>query len=620
MGLFNGEIQSDEIDNWLKQFDASEIYYINRLLENFIYFDTNRVRKAVKSLHNKVIRNSNLDVSNIWFVPVGYVTKSGSVIAYYYRSVNKLGEGNFISSNDLNRISNKKNISIVFIDDYIGTGHQAKQVWEYVLKPYFLQFSNCKFFYCTLAGTDEGINFVIDNTKFEVMVDKIIHNNELPFHEESMIFEDTIERKKAEDIVKKYGDYLYPGNPLGYRNSQALIGFFYSTPNNTLPIFWSTNEKWHPLLPRNESYRDPKNLVGSIAGLDDKINYVEKRTLNEISKLEDYDVSNEFITKGINEFQKLPNILRLIQPMKQLGFSEEIFIKVVSLIAKIKRNVHEKEAVRSSILLVSDCEELNDIGNFYVKVAGLNIDDTDKILTLVGMLFSYNNTIVIDYKGNVLGILNLLNEGSVNIFLPTEFKRILYATQKKDGMAILCNGEDRVSIIYNGERILLFRGASWSLASSNLNDTVMKLSIENHIKFEILRKIFEIVFRMSYIGKGALITIGDEDKVKSYSEEPAAEFVKQLNLDICTLSVDAAIGIMEQDGATIISEEGAIIQTMTFLRPPTNAPGNVEINRGSKHSTAVKISVVTDALVIAVSVDGRITFYKSGDIIIKMMG
>lgn len=306
--------------------------------------------------------------------------------------------------------------------------------------------------------------------------------------------------------------------------------------------------------------------------------------------------------------------------MKQLGISEEIFIKVVSLIAKIKRNVHEKEAVKSSILLVSDCEKLNDIGNLYVEVAGLNIDDTDKVLTLIGMLFSYNNTIVIDYKGNVLGILNLLNEGSVNIFLPTEFKRILYATQKKDGMAILCNGDDRVSIIYKGERILLFRGASWALASSNLNNTVMKLSTENHIKFETLRKIFEIVFRMSYIGKGALITIGDEDKVKTYSEEPVAEFVKQLNLDICTLSVDAAIGIMEQDGATIISKEGAVIQTMTFLRPPTNAPGNVEINRGSKHSTAVKISAVTDALVIAVSVDGRISFYKSGDIIMKMMG
>ena len=40
-------------------------------------------------------------------------------------------------------------------------------------------------------------------------------------------------------------------HPLGYNNSQSLIVFPHSVPNNTLPIFWSNKNKWYPLFPRS---------------------------------------------------------------------------------------------------------------------------------------------------------------------------------------------------------------------------------------------------------------------------------------------------------------------------------------------------------------------------------
>jgi DNA integrity scanning protein DisA with diadenylate cyclase activity len=45
-----------------------------------------------------------------------------------------------------------------------------------------------------------------------------------------------------------------------------------------------------------------------------------------------------------------------------------------------------------------------------------------------------------------------------------------------------------------------------------------------------------------------------------------------------------------------------------------------EVGKGSKHSTAAKISKVTEAACIAVSVDGRITVYSEGKVLFKMMG
>lgn len=620
MNIFD-EIKKEEIDDWLQQFEICEQKYINKLLDHFTYYNSNMVRDVVKMLHNKIVTNFNIDVDNIWFVPVGYVTKSGCVIAYYYRSVNELKEERFISSNDINRIINKSNIGVVFIDDYIGTGHQARQVWEFVINPIIEQFSDCSFFYCTLVGREEGIEYIRESTGFEVLVDKVIYAEQQPFNEKSRIFENAIERKKAEEIVRKYGEILYPGNALGYKDSQALIGFFYSTPNNTLPIFWSTNERWHPLLPRNESFRDPENLIGKIAGLGSSaVNSEYDKIPNELSELERFDASEEFVTKGISEFQKLPNILALIQPMKKLKFNDELFASMVNLIGKLKRNLHEKEAVKANILLVEQGQNLDEIGDLYIKVDNIKITDVDKVISLVGMIYNYNNALVIDSNGKVWGLLSLYDRDCMNLYLPNQFKNVLFASMKIGCMAILCNGEDRVSIISEGQRILLYRGASWFLSSSNLDSTVQELSRRYKIEVKSLEKLFCTIFEMSYIGKGGLITIGDSENIKRYSEKPVADFVQNLELKVDELSVSALVGIIEQDGATIISDKGILEQSMSFLRPPTNAPGKVEINRGSKHSTAVRISAITQALVIAVSVDGRITLYKNGEIILKIMG
>lgn len=44
--------------------------------------------------------------------------------------------------------------------------------------------------------------------------------------------------------------------PLGYKNSQALVCFEHTTPNNTLPILWyemeipGTDKKWNAIFPR----------------------------------------------------------------------------------------------------------------------------------------------------------------------------------------------------------------------------------------------------------------------------------------------------------------------------------------------------------------------------------
>ena len=79
------------------------------------------------------------------------------------------------------------------------------------------------------------------------------------FSEVSMVFGNYQEEKLlCKKMCEYYGKKLKPDYPLGYNNCQYLFGLYYTIPNNTLPIFWAT-ENWNPLFIRHE-----KNYGGEV--------------------------------------------------------------------------------------------------------------------------------------------------------------------------------------------------------------------------------------------------------------------------------------------------------------------------------------------------------------------
>lgn len=125
---------------------------------------------------------------------------------------------------------------------------------------------------------------------------------------------------------------------------------------------------------------------------------------------------------------------------------------------------------------------------------------------------------------------------------------------------------------------------------------------------------------MSDEGIGALITVGDHENVLKICDPPNTSHIRWMPTYLNRTSDEAIMGLMSQDGSTVISKDGSMVQSMTFLRPPVGAEGEEEVGRGSKHSTAAKVSGITNAICVAISVDGRITIYSRGKIAFKMMG
>jgi len=141
--------------------------------------------------------------------------------------------------------------SFVFIDDFVGTGKQACEFFE-TIDPGFPK----SIFYCYLAGMEKGIKRVkkfLSERFYSAVVDSVLNIDIKNAFLDESIFGNPEDAAIANTICKKYGNYLKQfessphasSYPLGFADedgnpSCALFATEYNTPNNSLPIFWST--------------------------------------------------------------------------------------------------------------------------------------------------------------------------------------------------------------------------------------------------------------------------------------------------------------------------------------------------------------------------------------------
>ena len=101
--------------------------------------------------------------------------------------------------------------------------------------------------------TKQGIDYITqktplkeENIKFGYLLKKFFDPTNPSWQKTT-----PISREECLRICEKYGKNFYPGDPLGFLDSQLLVAFQDHTPDNTLPILWgSDNSNWKPLLRR----------------------------------------------------------------------------------------------------------------------------------------------------------------------------------------------------------------------------------------------------------------------------------------------------------------------------------------------------------------------------------
>lgn len=253
-----------EINNWLKNFDKYPEFML-KLLEKFNYVSHKKLKIICDKLYKKLLEDHPYNKINRIFVNMGNAAKSDHSIAYLFRLYTGVSSDCFFDKNDP-KLSTLKTKQIIYIDDISGTGNQFLKDWISFEKKLGEEFMNSnEFIFLPLFITDNAINNIekhISKSNFHLLYlkENLLQEKNNSISMKSGLFTTEKKYKEIKDYLLKLGQKLYPKGPLGFENCGLLLAFYYNTPNNTLPIFWSKEDNWIPLFERYESKKFSDNL------------------------------------------------------------------------------------------------------------------------------------------------------------------------------------------------------------------------------------------------------------------------------------------------------------------------------------------------------------------------
>ena len=263
---WQNRLSQAQVEKWLFNFKGKvfSLRYERQLalwlLCNFVYYNQSEVRHLCKTafreyLHFSLEKNrhcmdgdleesANKIVENSRFYHAGRPGESGGFVLYYFRQENNLGVRNFLTSPD----KLPPNVdTIVFIDDVVLSGEQAKIYLNRVTASYDQDKTKLLL---TFFSTDEAEELLRRNQIHVISCIKLDERSKC-FSENSNAFVNhPLHRKNGKDLAEAYGEKLMPNDPLGYGDGQYAFGFYFNTPDNTLPIFWSERAGWTPIMKR----------------------------------------------------------------------------------------------------------------------------------------------------------------------------------------------------------------------------------------------------------------------------------------------------------------------------------------------------------------------------------
>ncbi len=292
--LWENKPKQPEIIEWLDNFDSinSERERLNSLhqLSYFMSFELREIREMLKSLFRdhfikpliQEIKKSG--ISNLYdinievdkqikktrFIGLGNSSESSCLMLYFFRQENGLSKDHFINASQIfergddgkvvslrkhgNEVVKEEILHYVFMDDFSGSGSQA---YDYFIdngcKMIFNLNSDAKVYYFTLFSTTES-NIKLHSFDPKIKLRSIFELDETykVFGENSRYYTKYSDEKIfAKEVCKNYKDrYSQPDYLCGWRDGQLLLRFFYNTPDNTLPSFWTKTDTWKPIFKR----------------------------------------------------------------------------------------------------------------------------------------------------------------------------------------------------------------------------------------------------------------------------------------------------------------------------------------------------------------------------------
>src|ERR1035437_2171233 len=264
------------VEQWLNNFKAdahempSERLHALFLLSQFMYFGSRQLRELIRRANADTTDRRLIgmrfvrEVRATRFLGIGNPSESGTHLLYLFRQENSLPKNLFVNTHEIftrssagdRTLRDSRIVRYVFLDDLCGSGTQAQQYSKDVLRDLKALDSTTRACYYALFATQEALATIRTTTLFDdVRCVVELDPSFKCFGAESRYFSaemSEINKAFAEAVCLSYGLQLVPSHPLGFRDSQLMIGFHHNTPDNTLPLFWcdKPGARWRPIFKR----------------------------------------------------------------------------------------------------------------------------------------------------------------------------------------------------------------------------------------------------------------------------------------------------------------------------------------------------------------------------------
>lgn len=267
-GAYKGsKITEDRVRAWLNQFGG----YANqrlmfRLLETLRFYRTDNVRERMREAFGIVQRGlvrkfeegrrKRADILVSYLDSIG---KSGAYYAKVFADENSIYADNVVEQTRIEKAigDNEELQGLVFVDDFIGTGETATSCLTNLVREHGKELArrNIRVFFVAICGFQVALSRVErahsgGPLDLRLHVCDLLDESARCFGERSIAFADAAERERAKDLAFQIGLRLVKTAPLGYGDSEALVVFENSCPNNTLPVLWAEAKDWLPLFKR----------------------------------------------------------------------------------------------------------------------------------------------------------------------------------------------------------------------------------------------------------------------------------------------------------------------------------------------------------------------------------
>lgn len=248
---YRQEVTAERISNWLDQFQAPDQDMASRLLDCVEYISHDDIEAAFRAAISALPGwDDDPDSRRGKWRFVAFSTtvgESGDTMLHRFRTATgmtaKRYKDLFIHRSELLIADLGPEDTVVFLDDFSGTGDQVCDGWRDVMEELLPDQPNA--YLLLVAGSEKARKRIEEETLLTVHPGSVLTDDDNVFSDSCTHFSN--EEKTA---LLRYCTRANRRDPKGWGECGFLIVLAHKAPNNSVPVLHARHRRWEGLFPR----------------------------------------------------------------------------------------------------------------------------------------------------------------------------------------------------------------------------------------------------------------------------------------------------------------------------------------------------------------------------------